>query len=139
MVVGRNCRAFVMRELTGEDDLDIAFRVDARATSAIRASDEAMKVVRQKEAIRQALVEVDGKPVGGAVPYMAIDRWSQPEWTALILAFNSLNGISDEDLGKVLTAVANAEVVTDEPTPSESEIVEEEPIRVPSTSRRTAR
>lgn len=98
---GYSVGSFVVRELDGADELEIAMSVDTRMTSAMGGM-LALMELKQQEAHRRALVEVDGKPVDiDGVGYVELDRWNQRTRTMLARAFNALNAVDGDDLKAV--------------------------------------
>lgn len=94
---GFSCKEFVMRELSGEDELEAAKWADKRRSEADTGALAVMNS-EQREAIRLSLVSVDGEPVGGDIPYMAIDKWNLRTMRLVRHAFNDLNGVGESDL-----------------------------------------
>lgn len=90
---------FVMRELTAKDELTASIFAEKFMSDALRNSAVATIAAEQREAMRIALVEVDGKPVNvDGIPYMAMDEWSMRTIRFAQMAFNELNGIESDDL-----------------------------------------
>lgn len=107
---GYSCKTFVMRELTAGDEIEAALMADAKGRpSSITAAITAERT----ESIRLALCEVDGNPVGGAEPFMMMDRWTYRTLAALRTAFDDINGVPDKDLENLTT---KAEIVGAEGT-----------------------
>jgi hypothetical protein len=110
-----NCtvKEFVIRELTGHDDIQIAAWVDRKASASIAENFVAVYELKRNEAIRCSLVTVDGKPVNEhGVPYAALDDWSVRTLAFLTKAFNSLNGVEPGELKKFDTARTEEEIPT---------------------------
>jgi hypothetical protein len=93
---GCSVRTFVMRQLTGIEDLEAAIMADKTAPAAARESMGAAITVEQREKVRMALVEVDGKRVNGDTPYMALDHWNVRTIRFAERAYIELNGIQPE-------------------------------------------
>lgn len=107
---GCSCSEFVMRELINQDRIEAAIRTDANKTSAM--PDDVFSIVDEKlnEAVRLALVSVDGEPVNtDGVPYIAMDRWTERTMTFAMRAYQDLNGIDPEEAEDF---IKGAEVVT---------------------------
>lgn len=107
---GMSCKEFVMRELTAQDEIEAAIWADKKRSSA---SDGVLSMVggEQREAMRLALVEVDGEPVNvQGVPFTALDKWTYRTMRYLERAFEDLNGIAKKDLDSFKEG---AEIVND--------------------------
>ena len=119
---GLSCKWFVMRELDGMDDIEIGVWVDKRSTSAVSGGKNAATMIaaavslQQHEAMRRALVSVNGVPVNvGGVPFKEFDRWSHRTMRVVQEAFRKLNGVEDEELEKQMAGEATTESKTEDP------------------------
>lgn len=117
-----SCREFVMRELDGNDDLAIALWVEQRTSSIDGANVVAIVENKRREALRRALVSVDGAPVNvDGVPYYGMDGWSARTMVFVHNAFNDLNGVDGDELKKFREgAYAPAARETDAEAPDRS-------------------
>jgi len=98
---GCSVGSFVMRELDGNDDLDIAVWIEAASTSAIEENPIALMKFERVEALRCSLVSVDGEPVNvDGKPYKGMDKWSRRTMQFVGTAFNELNGAEADELKK---------------------------------------
>ena len=96
-----DAKEIVMRQLDGNDDLEIAIWADRRMTSAHKENIFAVIEVKKHEAARRALVLVDGKPVNeDGIPFAEMDNWSQQTMVYVLRGYNKLNGVEDDDLKK---------------------------------------
>lgn len=96
-----DCKKFTMRELDGKDDTQIALWVQANIPDAL--ADDPISIMEQKqtEAMRCALVSVDGEDVNEhGVPFKVMDGWSHKTMRFVGAAFQRLNGIGGDDLKK---------------------------------------
>lgn len=112
---GCSCNEFVMRELTNKDRVEAAIWADQHKNAA--APDDAYAQVDQRlhEAVRLALVAVDGEAVNAnGVPYMALDKWTERTMTFAMRAYQDLNGIDPEEVEDFLRG---AEIVSETPGP----------------------
>ena len=99
---GWDIREFVMRELDGTDDLEIGSWAERKMTSAQDTLSAQLRVER-REAVRCALVSVDGEPVNvDGVPYAGMDRWSHRLMVVVNTTFNELNALEPSQLKKIL-------------------------------------
>lgn len=102
----RFAREFVMRELNGLDDIELGIWLEAAIEDnpLIMESGVALQRAERHEAMRRALVSVDGSPVNvHGVPYKEFDRWSKRMMQFVGTAFNKLNGIEMKE-GKAFMA-----------------------------------
>jgi phage FluMu protein gp41 len=107
---GMSCKEFVMRELTAKDEIEAAIWADQKRSSA---GDGVLSMVggEQREAMRLALVEVDGETVNvEGVPFTAMDRWTYRTMRYLQKAFEEINGVDQKDLASFSKG---AEIVDD--------------------------
>ncbi len=103
-------REFVMRELDGGDDLDIATLAQASLTLAQHQDGLAVYEARQKQAKKTAFVSVDGRAVNsGGDPFDELDGWPSRALRLVDDAFNELNGVSDEELKAFRTGAEDVE------------------------------
>lgn len=97
---GCSIKTFVMRELKVKDDIEVAIWADKNTPAAAKESAVGAMAADRREALRLALVEVDGVRVNvNGIPYMAMDDWSQKTMTYALMAFNDLNGAADDAKG----------------------------------------
>lgn len=95
---GHPIGSFVMRELDADDELMAAMNADAKRGSAAEGV-IAASTIDQREALRIALVEVDGHRVNvDGIEYAALDRLPIKTMRYLHRAFNMLNGVKESDL-----------------------------------------
>jgi hypothetical protein len=103
-------REFVMRELNGHDEKDIGAWMDLAIAANPAIATDALKLMQleRKESMRRALVSVDGEPVDQShgVPYAPLDGWTKRTMQFLGNAFNALNGVEPDEMGKFLAVVA---------------------------------
>lgn len=111
-------REVVVRELDGNDDEQISILADARAEGPQRDSLALMAQVENREAMRAALVEVDGVRVNlDGVPYAEMDDWSIRTMRFMQLAFGEVNGVTGDEAegfkkaAEVVVAGAAAETI----------------------------
>jgi len=94
-------KIITMREVTGEDEM-----VAAKAAS-IKSGQYGSDWSPMVELVKRSIVEVDGKPVNGAEPFDAYDKWRVNARNAVLSFYNALNALDDKDL-KACLAVATA-------------------------------
>jgi len=95
---GHSVRSFVMRELDSSDDITAAIQADKFGPNAAFDRIETALQVIQRERVRLALVEVDGKRVNAdGLPYRAFDKWSMRTARLAERAYLELNNISPGD------------------------------------------
>jgi hypothetical protein len=98
---GCSVQSFVMRELDGHDDLEIARIVDVKMTDDEKSNVTKLFEMRRHEACRRSLVMVNDRPVNvDGLPYEAFDGWSQRTQVFAFRAFNKLNEVTGDELGK---------------------------------------
>lgn len=99
---GHPIREFVMRELDGLDDIEIAAWVERKTTSITGGSYKQEMQLERIEAMRRAIVSVDGETVNvNGVPYAGFDRWPHRTRLHAHNAFNEMNGVSPAEQKKV--------------------------------------
>lgn len=126
---GCSCREFVMRELDGNDELQIALWVEKKTTGVIANNAIALMKLETRESQRMALVEVDAVAVNvNGIPYAAFDKWTQRTMRFAIDAFGELNGV---DMDELKNFRAGAEVVGATTTPAEED-EDDQPTAAPS-------
>lgn len=93
------CVEFVVRELNGYDDFDIAAWIEAAGGTELTGN-AALKLEAQ-EAIRRSIVSVDGVEVNvDSVPWKGMDKWSRRMMQFAGTAFNELNGVEASEIRK---------------------------------------
>lgn len=98
---GCDAKEIVVRELDGDDDMEIAVWTEAKLNSAIKDNIMAVLEVKKTEAARRSLVVVDGRTVNqNGIPFSEMDKWSQKTMIFVFRAYNRLNGAEDDDLKK---------------------------------------
>lgn len=113
---GCSCKTFVMRELTNQDRTTAAVWADLHRESA--APDDAYAQVDQRlhEAVRLALVEVNGEAVNiDGQAYRLMDKWTERTMAFAMRAYQDLNGIESEE---VEDFIQGAEIVSESPNRS---------------------
>lgn len=106
----RDCEVVVMRELSGQDEIEAAIMADRNATSAVKESAFASVAADQREALRLSLVMVDGRRVNhDGVPFRELDDFSMATIGQLLAYFRDLNGVPSE---KSRRSVAEGKPVT---------------------------
>jgi len=96
---GCSVREIVLRELDVNDDIDVHVWVEKNTPAAGREGLGQFSA-QQREAMRLALVQVDGQPVNVAgVPYLQMNQWSVRTLRFLQMAFVELNGATEEEMG----------------------------------------
>jgi len=96
---GHSVREFVMRELDSADDITAAINADK--FGGIRSFDnlETAMQVLQRERVRLALVEVDGRRVNTeGLPYKEFDTWSLRTTRLAERAYLELNNLSSDEV-----------------------------------------
>ena len=115
---------FVMRELTAKDELTASIFAEKFMSDALRNSAVATIAAEQREAMRLALVEVDGIQVNlDGVPYLEMDNWSMRTVRFAQMAFNEMNGIESDDLknfkaGAQIVDLGGSPAATPSPKPA---------------------
>lgn len=111
---GYSIKSFVMREMDGEDELEVG-----RWQSMISATDGgALKSLSLQ--VGQALVAVDGREVSHSEPCLLFDTWSSKTRSLVLNAWRELNEVREEDLAvfhaaaKPLNVQAPAAEILDE-------------------------
>lgn len=115
----RDCKTVIMRELDGDDDIQIAVWLDqqeaqseGKGTAAVVG---AMKR-EQRESVRCSLVMVDGKRVNeNGIAFAPFDKWKQTTKVALSAFFNELNGLDGDELGKSMKEAQAVDPTTLQP------------------------
>jgi predicted Holliday junction resolvase-like endonuclease len=101
-------KSIVMRELDGNDDVDIGVWVDqqlALQNVDMKSNAAAVKImeIQRRESIRRSIVSIDGAEVNKhSAPFGAMDRWSRRTMQFVGSAFQALNGVEEEELKKFL-------------------------------------
>lgn len=105
-----DCREFVMRELDGNDEIEISLWVERKMSAhPSRENPLAWTTVQRNEEMKRALMEVDGKAVNvDGVPFDEMDEWSERTKKFMRMAFDELNGL---EAGEVEKFKAGAQVV----------------------------
>lgn len=91
----------VLRELTGQDELLAAIQAEHNCPSSLRGQATALLAQERTEGIRLSLIAVDGRPIDHSVPYRDLDQWSSRTRRFVAAAFDDLNGVTAEELGKL--------------------------------------
>lgn len=111
-----SCQEFVMRELLATDQEMAAHLAEENAKDDDTDKKRGERYVTQ--AIRMSLVEIDGEKVNHLIlPLTQIDGWSLATMAFLRLAFEHMNGGSDdevEDFFKAATEVSGLVMVPDD-------------------------
>jgi len=97
---GCSCSSFVIRETTGVDEQQAAFRADAREG----------RTTVYAELVRLSIVKVNGEKV--SQPFMELENWNSKTRALLRRAYDSINDLSEEEVEVFLQA---GEEVTLEP------------------------
>lgn len=99
-----SCKTFVMRELTADDELQASMWADMKITTKPGNQVLSMMGVEQQEAMRLALVSVDGVPVNvEGLPFADMDNWTYRTMRFVQAAFQDLNGVDATDLRSFTT------------------------------------
>src|SRR5262245_12151728 len=91
-----SCRQFVIRELTGMDEIEIGECVDRRLSGRKMPTDAAqagaiIALTHQRESLRRSLVSVDGKSVNqDGVAYAHLERHTVRTINRMQQEFNKL-------------------------------------------------
>lgn len=120
----KNCsiESFVMRKLTSRDDLEVATIADAITPNSIKERAVIAAMTEQREAVRYALVEVNGERVNhDGVPYAEMDQWDIRTMRFVNTAFADLNGTEKAELEDFMIGAALAEESENESEPQEDE------------------
>lgn len=96
MPAGSRVKELVIRELTGQDELVAA--QTAAALLGSKADHREIVLTSRREATKLAIVEIDGRAVDHTIPLVAVDRWSRRDLAALDRFFDSINGLTDEEV-----------------------------------------
>jgi hypothetical protein len=118
----REFKTIEIREVNGEDEIAAAIVADGK--KAQTGKDWSPQV----ELIRMSIVSLDGNPVGGAVPFVAFDRWTTRARNAVLRFYDIMNGLDDSDL-KACVAAAMA---TEQTSPTKAPSKEEAPTIAPN-------
>lgn len=105
-------KTITIREVTGQDELDAAEMATIREKQTGKKNWPALL-----ELVRLSIVDVDSKPVGGAIPFTAFDHWPSRDRNVVTRFFNVINAADEDDLGK---AIEEAEPKTPSQSPSEA-------------------
>lgn len=92
---GHCIESFTMREIDGEDELEVGRFLAAKGASA-----DLMSQAVLLENIRIAITEVNNKEI--EQPYMEMDKWPVKTRRFLMSAWIQLNGIEDDELKNFL-------------------------------------
>ena len=96
---GCSVGSFVMRELTGPDELEAAMWADKKMDKDRRSDAVAVMEGEQREAMRLAFTEVDGEPVNhDGIPFVAMDLWTYRTMRFAQTAFSDVNGVQIDEL-----------------------------------------
>lgn len=99
MPKGCDIQEFVMREVTGQDEIEAAIWAEKGMTTAQSSSAMAIYSAQRRECMRLALVEVDGAQVNhDGIPFKQMDYYSIKTMLFLTYAFNKMNGVEDDEL-----------------------------------------
>lgn len=94
---GLSIKSVSIRELTVADDKEIEQNLNLFWPAKGKDKEPSMKA-HLYEAVRRSIVEVDGKTVEFASPYMDMDKWTQKTVAFVIEAFSKVNGsVEDKD------------------------------------------
>ena len=90
--------SFVMRELTGKDQL--AAKRQVEHYHDVEGVEDPMLLFEfaRWEEMRNSLVEVNGEQVNGEFPYIAMDDWNARAIAFAKVAFNDLNGGGEDEV-----------------------------------------
>lgn len=113
-----DCKTVVMRELDGDDDIQIAIWLDQQEVADGKGAVAVVGAMKreQRESVRCSLVMVDGKRVNeNGVQFAPFDKWRQHTKVALSMFFNELNGLDGDELGKCLKESAPVDPSTLQP------------------------
>lgn len=114
---GCSIREFSMRELDVNDDIDVHVWVEKNTPSASLEPTMGAFSAQTREAMRLALVTVDGEKVNVAgVPYLQMNQWSLKTLRFVQMAFTELNGATEDEMADFKAA---GELVVEEATPAE--------------------
>jgi hypothetical protein len=97
----RNFKTVVIRELDGDDEYLAAHRAGERTKKLKEVTIGVMMKAERDEQLRISIAAVDGVPtpdtIGG---FVAFDKWTQRDKTAINRFFGKLNGLDTDDLEK---------------------------------------
>lgn len=110
---GYSVESFVIREIDGHDEKEAA-----RLVAALGTADDLSMAVYEGN-LRVSIVDVNGEAV--EQPYMELSKWSTKTRKMLMVAWNELNGVPDEELAAFLGAAVPAEPVVPEPAEMSAE------------------
>lgn len=99
----KDFKSITIREVNGEDELEAA---KVAAAKDLQSGGKEKHPVFT-ELLRRSIVEVNGKPVGGIVPFDEFDSWRVASRNAVSRFYEVLNGLDDDDL-KACVAAAMA-------------------------------
>lgn len=103
---GCSVKTFVVRELDGNDIVEAGRWLDVKLTPAERMDLPKLFEAQRRERMRRSLVQVDGRPVNvDGLPFAEMDDWSHKTLLVLERAYQRLNDISVEDMGKAEAGV----------------------------------
>lgn len=94
---GFSVREFVLREMTGEDQINAATMAAKMLTKVQAKIDSVVELVKLRQMIQTTLVSVDGAPVNGDAPFLGLKKWTCKTIGKAEKAFVELNGFTDDD------------------------------------------
>jgi hypothetical protein len=97
MPKGHCIESITMREIDGEDELEVGRFLAARGNATELASQVVLV-----ENIRIAIDEVNGQPI--EQPYMEMDKWPVKTRRLLMEAWVQLNGVDNDEVKNFLEA-----------------------------------
>lgn len=108
---GYSVREFVMRQLDGNDDIEIAGWLQVKLAPEEKKDEDRVQSARAMERVRRSLVTVDGEQVNLGHPYEELDEWSQPTITFALSAFSKLHVVPQEQIDAFLAAAEDVQLL----------------------------